>query len=153
MVYTTFEICKNLDIRLERFRMWIDNGYVEPSIQKASGRGTKNLFSKDDLYLVGLFKHLIECGFSREESSKKVESVRHVLQNIDVNPAYIGIARRAEGTKMPYRDGKLVYPDCIIWPEKEEIQFDDIGKSLPDFDDFLIINFGKIRQKVDSCFQ
>ena len=75
MVYTTFEICKKMGIRKERFREWIDRGYIKPSIQKASGRGTKNLFSKNDLYTIALFNYLIDRGFSREEVSRRISKI------------------------------------------------------------------------------
>lgn len=40
-----------------------------PSVQKATGRGTKHLFSRFDLYMIKLFDHLMSLGVQREEAA------------------------------------------------------------------------------------
>lgn len=71
--FSTLDIVKALDIPRERLREWMNRGYIEPSIQKASGQGTKALFSRADIYLVALFKKLIGLGFSRKSASDFVK--------------------------------------------------------------------------------
>jgi DNA-binding transcriptional MerR regulator len=68
--YTATEIAENLGIRIERLRDWINRGLVVPSIQKASGRGIKNLFSKYDLYRIYLFEKLLDYGINRTRAQK-----------------------------------------------------------------------------------
>lgn len=59
-------VTKLFDINRNRFQVWLDRGWVTPSIQKAKGQGRRNKFSKEDLYMIALFKLLVESGFSRE---------------------------------------------------------------------------------------
>jgi len=71
--YSTLEIEKRLGIHRERLRIWIDRGYIEPSIQRAKGQGTKSLFSRLDVYGIGLFRELIGKGFKRDATSRLVK--------------------------------------------------------------------------------
>jgi len=68
--FTTFEIEKKLGIPRNRLQQWIDRGFVTPSIEQASGHGTKNRFSRNDLYRMELFKRLAWYGLSRKEASE-----------------------------------------------------------------------------------
>ncbi len=47
--YTTTDIAKT-GIKREKLKNWMTDKHIEPSIQKASGPGTKNLFSLWDVY-------------------------------------------------------------------------------------------------------
>lgn len=66
--FTTFDIEKILEIKRNCIQPWLDGGFVNPSIQRATRRGTKNLFSRDDLYKIRLFQLLLDSGISRKES-------------------------------------------------------------------------------------
>lgn len=64
--FSTLDIVKLMGISRERLRVWMDKGFIRPSIQKAEKRGEKNLFSKVDLYIIGLFRYLLDKGLSWE---------------------------------------------------------------------------------------
>ena len=53
--FTTTDIKKIFGLKIDRQKDWLTRGYMAPSDQKAAGHGTKNLFSRVDLYRVGLF--------------------------------------------------------------------------------------------------
>jgi DNA-binding transcriptional MerR regulator len=77
--YSTTEICKALDIKYGRLREWVDRGYVTPS-QRAEGSGDRTFFSKYGVYIVALFKHLIEVeGFDRQVAGERVQGVKGYL--------------------------------------------------------------------------
>lgn len=85
--YTTSDLAK-LGIKRERLKEWMTRGYVEPSIQKGEGTGHWHLFSRIDLYLLELFKYLLQRGFSRKEAHRRVKqivkpSIEHA-QDVDV---------------------------------------------------------------------
>ena len=67
--FTTFEIEKKLGIPRNRLQQWIDRGFVTPS-EQARGHGTKNRFSRHDLYRIELFRRLAWYGLSRKESAE-----------------------------------------------------------------------------------
>lgn len=71
---TTFKIGEKLRISEGCFREWWMRGFIYPSIQKANGPGTKNIFSVVDVYRIKLFKNLIEFGFSRQKASEIVSN-------------------------------------------------------------------------------
>jgi DNA-binding transcriptional MerR regulator len=66
--FSTFDVAKILGIQRSRLQEWIDAGHIEPSIQKAHGKGTRALFSKDDLYMIKLFVELLGKGFTRNRA-------------------------------------------------------------------------------------
>ena len=74
--YTTFQTSKILGIKYGRLREWIDRGDIIPSVSKADGQGTKTIFSRTDLYLIGLFAYLIDRKiFTRKEAAERVGQV------------------------------------------------------------------------------
>lgn len=69
--YTTTDIAR-LGIKRERLKEWMSRGFIKPSVESATGAGTKNLFSLWDLYMIQLFQYLVERGFSREDSARRI---------------------------------------------------------------------------------
>lgn len=63
--FTTPDI-EDYGIKRARLKEWIALGYVIPSVQKATGRGTKHIFDRDDIYALFLFEELISQGISRD---------------------------------------------------------------------------------------
>lgn len=77
--YTTTDIMK-LGIKRERLKDWMERNFITPSIQKASGQGTKNIFSIYDLYTIKLFEFLVENGFSREDAGLRIKWLTMLLR-------------------------------------------------------------------------
>ncbi|MBW1716551.1 MAG: hypothetical protein JRJ77_12135 [Deltaproteobacteria bacterium] len=154
--YSTLDICKILDIPRERFREWQVRGFIEPSIQKAEGQGTKALFSRFDLYYIALFKHLIEkCRLPRENAAIFLRKFKE--KTIDRHPAtfrifiFIQLDGEIKGVKSL---GHLLYPidsihalEQIMYQVKEEIGL------RPQWDTMTIVNFEKILKEVDSAIE
>ena len=68
--FSTNEVASICGIKLNRLNNWLNTGLVSPSIEKASGHGTKNVFSLADVYNVLLFLKLLNLGFARESASQ-----------------------------------------------------------------------------------
>ena len=67
--YSTFNICKHLKIDRGRLREWLNFGYVKPTIPaKKQGQAAK--FTLFDVYLVDLFRLLLERGFGRKPAGE-----------------------------------------------------------------------------------
>jgi hypothetical protein len=157
--FSTLDIVKGMGIPRERLREWMTRGFISPSIQAAQGQGTKALFSRADLYRIGLFKYLVERGFMRHAASGYVNQLNHIDL---LSSEYIG-----------FRFSDKVVPD--VTPETDSVAFimnqntdvdlttgapksktgfaieDKIQKYVSDseFYEFTIINFRKIRRDVD----
>ncbi len=79
--YTTTDIVKTLRITRERLRDWMVRGYVKPSVP-APGQGLPAEFTKWDVYMVALFKKLIDRGFVRDEAAKAITDMSMYRRNL-----------------------------------------------------------------------
>jgi hypothetical protein len=68
------DITDLLGIRMSSLQPWMDRGYVSPSIEKAQGPGTRNIWSRKDIFRLAAFKALLDNGFCREEAAVLVNS-------------------------------------------------------------------------------
>lgn len=73
-MYTTFEISKQLKINRSNLQQYIDRGFIVPSIV-ADGRGTKNLFSKEDVIHLYFFLTLHKVGLTQKEASREATKI------------------------------------------------------------------------------
>jgi len=77
--YSTFDVAKGLKIERGRFREWVVNGYIKPSV-KAAGAGTRAVFTLNDVYMTALFRHLLEYGFNRSTAGSFVKQFAERLE-------------------------------------------------------------------------
>ena len=75
--FSTLDIVKKLNIPRERLRDWMSRGFVKPS-QQAQGQGTKALFTRFDVHLVGIFRDLVDFGYKRSLAA-------HCIQEVEKN--------------------------------------------------------------------
>jgi DNA-binding transcriptional MerR regulator len=68
--FTTFQVAKILGVSRSSLQQWLDFGFIEPSISAAEGRGTKNLFSREDLYRIEMFRALSRAGVAQKKAGK-----------------------------------------------------------------------------------
>jgi DNA-binding transcriptional MerR regulator len=145
--FSTFEIREKLGIKVDRLKDWMNRGFISPSIQKASGQGTKNLFSRWDLYAIKLFQYLIDRGFSRKIAaecishtiSKELQMVREVAE---IDESHIGFVRWIDDN-----GGTIVkIIDCSL-----DIPLADYG--LDGCSDIVILNFQKIKDQVNEAIK
>lgn len=154
--FTTFDIIKRLQIPRERLREWMKRGFIEPTTS-ASGVGTKAVFTLQDVYKILLFKHLIEIGFMREVAAD-------FIRNLDLvellSGDYIGF--RVGKDKVPWSNTNVVY---FFMNRHQVLQISDgmpagwynirnkVKKfaSEHEYDDLIIVNYKKIRQRVNAA--
>jgi len=135
--FSTFDIKEKLGLKIDRLKDWMQRGYIEPSIQKADGIGTKNIFDLFDLYLIKLFHHLISVrGFSRDNAGKIIRDIQQQKSKLKNSPPiFIGIAEEGKGA----------------------VGFNDLDQVKKIFDmhsiDILIVNFSAIIQMVDDAIE
>jgi hypothetical protein len=192
--YTTTDIAR-LGTKRERLKEWMLRGYIKASIESANGAGTKNLFSRWDLYMIQLFQYLVERGFSREDtarrirwlflvgeiadevisSSKKIseKNRKAALESYDrfLTARFLILPKRGQGIdgfpraeRIANRDGSFEEPPSVVCIVKEEngsfMEYAPNGKkrsfSFDNYrhhDDILLVNFKKIRDKVDELIE
>lgn len=83
--FSTFDVLKILEIKRERLREWVNQGFIIPNAP-AEGQGTKAVFKILDIYKIAVFKKLIEAGINRRIASSmvktndKMNSIEEVMQ-------------------------------------------------------------------------
>jgi DNA-binding transcriptional MerR regulator len=70
MAYSTFDTAKILGVTRSSIQQWMNCGYIAPSLEQSVGRGSKNFFSKDDIYRIEMFRILSLAGIPQKEAGK-----------------------------------------------------------------------------------
>ena len=65
--FSTFQVSKLFNIERTRLQEWLDRGFFEP-FRKASGKGTKAVFTRENLYQLRLFMLLLKWFESRSRA-------------------------------------------------------------------------------------
>lgn len=53
-------------VKRARLQTWLENGWIVPSIQVGDGPGVRNIFNRNDLYWIAIFKTITEIGLPRK---------------------------------------------------------------------------------------
>jgi|GEM_PF-1234740 len=160
--FTTFKASKILDIKYGRLREWIDREYI-PFLKRAEGAGDKTLFDRLHLCIIALFVYLLDRGMKREEAAERVKGVDQYLRVTKIFDQpdmfdFIGIVNRPRVERKPSKSVLKLIKDISERPGPTVriiSHTEYTTKSLAelaggDFDDMVIVNFGKIRQSVEE---
>ena len=72
--FSTFQVSRLFDIDRTRLQEWIDRGFFTP-FRKATGKGTKAIFTREDLYRLRLFMWLLLWLDSRSRAADALSKV------------------------------------------------------------------------------
>ncbi len=154
-MYSTFKLKEKFGWKIDLLKDWMKREFISPSIQKASGAGTKNLFSRNDVYLIYLFDSLIKRGLARKIASERVKGFAKYLDvagtwNDPSQNSYVGFIKRESAASNKMLENKYEH-EIVILSDKcfEKKSLKDLIKS-DRFDDIIVVNFKKIRKQVDS---
>ena len=86
MAYHIHVASKVAGLSLRKVRYWDQLGLVKPSVQAARGRGSRRLYSFDDLVELRVIAHLRESGISLQKIRKVVQYVHRSLASGSVQP-------------------------------------------------------------------
>jgi len=129
---STNQIAKIVGVSLSRINSWLNREYVTASIEKASGYGTKNVFSRGDAYKIMLFHKLLKFGLLRETSSLIVNKCfsRYWFKTAPRSGEFKGWQTVPELWVMIYKEninGKEFIRSKIVEPEG----YDPSGEDAP----------------------
>ena len=168
--FSIVDIVKRLGIPVDGLRDWMNRGFVFPSGQEASDQRTKAIFNRLDVYGIALFEYLVEVRFfSREEAAKFtklwIQTTSGVASRSGNSPiegqnksnppnVLIFINKSTDAGK------ELICEPIRIYGRKESEEgfhfFKALGEILKNklkgrsWDDFYVVNIGKIKRKVDA---
>ncbi len=172
MSFQASDIQRICGVKRLRLHQWMEEGFISPSIQRASGHGTRNVWSKSDLYRILLLKRLIENGFHRKAAATILNSIDFEEVHKTLDGEYL----RGQGSKKWFSsredlwlvicrewsdgdDQKTYYFAYPYWavrtsPGFESRTLDVRLKIAKDhqfaWDDAVIINIAKLVEKVDA---
>ena len=138
--FTTFEILDVFGLKRGLFQAWIELGFVRPSIQKSTRKGEKNHFSRNDLYMIGLFITLLDFCFSRERASACASSCQDSFGEDKTNLVYMT-------NNVMFRDG-----DSAVGPVSSG-SYEEIKDSINRNQQTFVVNLSRIKQAVDELLE
>ena len=77
------EIAKLLNLNLAKAKNWTNGRtglVIEPSIRKASGTGSRNIYSLQDVHLMAVAQRFSTAGFAAKAIGRLVEVVKPMVQ-------------------------------------------------------------------------
>ena len=146
--YTSFDVVRLLGVKRVTLQDWMARGFIVPDI-KADGRGTKNYFSRWNLYQISLFAYLIEHGLSREEAARRVMEIRMKWHHAKIekavekvtsgkleasNPRFVQITRMGDQYEAAVLNEKAGSVQITVESEIDEVQLVNIQKIMKQVD-------------------
>ncbi len=150
--YTTTDIQKIFVIDRQRLREWIDKEYIYPSINRAHGIGTKNIFNRWDLYGIQLFMDFIDTGIKRSEARFVYEMWSDYMKGKSINNKIESSIILLIHSLIPKSGMKIFdtrYDVEIFFMKEEKIRNFDINKKFPSWARWEVINLRKVIEEVD----
>lgn len=136
----------------EHIKQWMGRDWVQPSIQQAQGEGAKDVFSRVDIYNIAYLKKVMESGFSRKLAHEKINihAVNETIKNFPhIKSIGIAFSRVMDNGEYQTQGAWLIAPEL-----DQETGWDSlalIGERLNQgADDFYILNFLKLKDRIDS---
>jgi DNA-binding transcriptional MerR regulator len=87
---------------------------IPASAYQASGRGSINLYSIDDVYLMAVAHEFSKAGFAAKAIGKLVEAVQAKYPSLGEAPA-LAAWRPKAGSKFEIREANNRPPDSVLW--------------------------------------
>ena len=130
--FTTGEVCRGLDFKTERFRVWQVKGYVQPT-EESEGQGKPAYWSILDAAICKLFANLLEIGFSRKNAGEFIKAFRRAANPQDAK--YILIYKRGKKVET-FTLPEMKDMEWVVTLEKLKFTFfrKGVDKIQPKFD-------------------
>jgi len=131
----------------------MERGWVIASIRKPQKEEeVTDMFSRVDIYNIAFLKKIKESGFSRQRALEKINiyAVNETLQKFpDIKSIGIAFSRVMTNGEYEIQGAWLIQPELDQETEWDSLAL--IGERLNQgADDFYIINFIKLKERIDS---
>ena len=142
--FQMMDVEKICELKRTRLQTWMERGWIVPSIQKATGHGTRNIWNRQDLYNIAIFKKITESGWSREVAGDfLVSGVLFFHERVDDIKfiVYMRHENSVRAAALTYNEGDDI---------KIDIEHLQDNLDMKEFDDMYVINFVKLRTYIDE---
>lgn len=152
--YQTSDVERICGVKRVRLQTWLSNGWIIPSIKKASGHGTRNIFSENDLYRIVFFKQAVESGISRKAAGQFVPGMKELFREQVTKPILKAIEpgctdkirlRKIVGIIFFRRDGEVI-SSHMVDGDTQLNSFEDFKQC----DDAIVLNIQALIEKVSK---
>lgn len=75
-VFTLPELARHLDVQYRTLQSWVERGLLQPSVQRSTGTGTRNVFDAEDAVTVCILVDLRAAGVSFETLERAADRLR-----------------------------------------------------------------------------
>ena len=112
-----------------------------PTVRRATGTGTRNLYSREDLYLFSLAKHLSDFGFSTKTIQRVLDEFAGLGRSLGGphNISWLLIDRDRTGKRID----PVLIPQAVPWPRIA-------ATSKEESVDRYFCDFSRVRASIDE---
>lgn len=82
-IYTTADLARISGFSKRQLDYWARQGLLTPSLQQASGHGSRRIYTVEDLVKVQVIRRLKQFGWSTQKIRRAVDTVRTVMDDPD----------------------------------------------------------------------
>lgn len=155
--FSTAEVAKILQLKFSRVQQWLARGHFHATSQKAKGSGSRNAFSRDDLYRAAIFAKLMSRGYSSEEASKYIRAsvvtpeAQEKLKSGDYlsteRPRYLALITHT--IEEEHEETALMVSSLYLKDSEAVRTMLTIHEYFGEMDNLLLLNLQKIMDEVD----
>lgn len=145
MGYSASDVTRITGVKRTRLQQWLERSFIVPSIQEASGPGTRNIYNRMDIYNIALFKKITESGWPRKMAADFICAGAFYSDAISKEymdkVTFMVYVRRGDSVKavaVDADDGVIDLAHVVV----------ELDMSSPD--DIYIINFHKLKRDIDE---
>lgn len=151
--YSTLQICRILNIKRERFRDWMEQEHIKPTLP-VSDYSLRAGFTYSDIFGIAIFKMLVEKGYKRSLVAKIMSELIGNYDGILDRCAFflIMFSKDESGAVVTEATAFLSKGDKMtITFDTDTISFEELQLgAVSEWDDVEIINLLKLRQEVEE---
>ncbi len=116
-VFELSEVAEILAVPKARIKNWTIGRplRIRPSVRAATRKGTRNLYSVEDVYLMGLADQLRDDGFAPETIQAVLKKIRRDVSRIGSHYSELVVSNPGGGAKITFLGGdmtKEVWEEC-----------------------------------------
>ena len=142
MAFLAAAVTEITEVKRPRLQQWMDLGYIKPSVESATGHGSRNQWSREDLYKIAIFKKIAESGLSRKVAADLIKSIS--IGDHIVKPGFCLWYVRNRG------ESRIALTLASSRDHTLQDMLEEVGFDHPSFDDCYIVNIDRIVSAIDK---
>lgn len=136
----------------DHIKQWMSLDWVKASVLQAEKEDGRNVFSRVDIYNIAYLRKIMESGFSRKLAQEKINiyAVNETVENFPhIKSIGIAFSRVMDNGEYKTQGAWLIAPELDQETGWNSLAL--IGERLNQgADDFYILNFLKLKERIDS---